>query len=113
MRGNLTIFGSIVQWQKLFKSVYYPKILMASQSLIQVAEAFHKFTLSYPVQTLALHDGQILISKNGKVVVVPLEKTGYLPLTVWTGELAAKVIALNLFNPDKFVEATVAALFFR
>lgn len=113
MRENLTIFGSIIQWQKIFKSVYYPKMLMASQPLIQVAEAFHKFTLSYPIQVVTLQDGQILICKNGQVKVVPLGKTGYSPLTIWNGELAGKIMALNLYNPDKFLEATVSALFFR
>lgn len=113
IRENLTVFGSLVQWQKIFKSVYYPKMLMVSQSLIQIAETFHKFTLSYPVQVVTLHDGQIIVAKNGKVIVVPLEKTGYSPLLVWNGELAGKIMALNLYNPDMFLEATVAALFFR
>lgn len=111
MREELTIFGSVAQWQKVFKSVYYPKILLASESLVQVAEAFHKFTLSYPVQAILFHDGQILICKNGKVAVVPLIQTKYSPLTIWGGELAAKIMALNIYNPDKFIEATVAALF--
>ncbi|MDO5480684.1 MAG: hypothetical protein Q4F58_03395 [Candidatus Saccharibacteria bacterium] len=111
MRENLTIYGSILQWQKIFKSVLYPKILQPSQSLVQVAEAFHKFTLSYPVQVVAFHDGQMLIAKNGKVAVVPLVQTAYSPLTIWSGELACKILALNLYNPDKFIEATVAAMF--
>lgn len=111
MRENLTIFGSLVQWQKIFKTVLYPKILQPSQSLVQVAEAFHKFTLSYPVQAVLFHDGQILICKNGKVAVVPLIQTKYSPLTIWSGGLACNIMALNLYNPDKFIEATVAALF--
>ena len=111
MRENLTIFGSIAQWQKIFKSVLYPKILQPSQSLIQVAESFHKFTLSYPAQVVTFHDGQILICKNGKVAVVPLIQTTYSPLTIWNGELASKIVGLNVYNPDKFIEATVAAVF--
>ena len=111
MRENLIIYGSIAQWQKIFKSVLYPKILQPSQSLVQVAESFHKFTLSYPVQVVTFHDGQMLIAKNGKVAVVALIQTEYSPLTIWGGELACKILALNLYNPDKFIEATVAALF--
>lgn len=111
MRENLTIYGSIAQWQKIFKTVLYPKILQPSQSLVQVAEAFHKFTLSYPVQMIAFHDGQMLIAKNGKVAVVALIQTEYSPLTIWSGELASKIMGLNIYNPDKFIEATVAALF--
>ena len=110
-REGLTIFGSLVQWQKIFKTVLYPKILQPSQSLMQVAEAFHKFTLSYPVQVVVFHDGQILICKNGKVAVVPIIQTKYSPLTIWNGDLACNIVALNLYNPDKFIEATVAALF--
>ncbi|MBR3324178.1 hypothetical protein IKG24_01400 [Candidatus Saccharibacteria bacterium] len=111
MKENLIFFGSLTQWQKIFKSVYYPKMLPMSSSLMQVAEAFHKFSLSYPVQAVVLHEGQILVCKNGMVKVVPLEKTGCSPLTLWSGEMAGKIMALNLFNPDKFIEATVAALF--
>ena len=111
MRENLTIYGSIAQWQKIFKTVLYPKILQPSQSLVQVAEAFHKFTLSYPVQMIAFHDGQMLIAKNGKVAVVALIQTEYSPLTIWSGELASKIMGLNIYNPDKFIEATVAAMF--
>lgn len=111
MQENLIFFGSTVQWQKVFKSVYYPKVLMVSSSLVQVAEAFHKFTLSYPTQVVALHEGQILVAKNGVVKVVPLERTGYSPLGLWNGEMAGKIMALNLYNPDRFIEATTAALF--
>lgn len=110
MRPSLTIMGSIVQWQKILKAVYYPKVLMPSQSLVQVAEAFHKFTLSYPVQIVSLHDGQILVAMNGKVTVMPLESSGYSPFTVWSGELAGQILALNYYNPDKFMEATVSAV---
>ncbi len=111
MRDDLTLVGSLVQWQKIFRGVYYPKVLMPSQPLVQVAEALHKFTLSYPTQVVTLHEGQILIAKNGKVVAVPLIKTTYSVLTIWNGELAAKILALNLYNPGKFIEATVASLF--
>ncbi len=111
MREDLIIFGSILQWQKIFKGVYYPKILQPSQSLVQVAEAFHKFTLSYPTQVIAIHEGQIVIAKNGNVKVVAIGNTGYTMLTIYNGELAAKIAAMNYYNPNKFIEASIAALF--
>ena len=111
MNESLMIFASMAQLQKLFRAVYYPKVLLLSQSLVQVAEALHKFTLSYPVSIITLHDGQILVAKNGVVNVVPLEKSEYSPLTIWNGELAAKIAALNLYNPNNFLAATTAALF--
>lgn len=109
--GNLVIFGSMAQLQKLFRAVYYPKVLILTQSLVQVAEAVHKFTLSYPIAIVTLHNGQIIVAKNGIVNIIPLEKSGCTPITFWGGEIAAKIAALNLFNPENFLEAASAAMF--
>ena len=111
LNENLIIMASVAQLQKLFRAVYYPKVLLLTQPLLQVADAIHKFTLSYPVSIITLHDGQILIAKNGEVAVVPLSKSGYSPLTIWNGELAAKIVTLNLYNPNNFVAASIAAVF--
>lgn len=110
LNENLIIFGSLAQMQKILRAVYYPKMLLFSQSLVQVAEVLHKFTLSYPVNIVTLHSGQILVVKDGTVKAVPVEKSGYSPMMIWSGELAAKIVALNLYNPNKFIEATVAAI---
>ena len=111
MNENLILFGSMIQFQKIFRAVYYPKVLLLSQSLLQVAEALHKFTLSYPVSLITFHSGQILVAQNGNVNAVPIENSKYSPLTIWSGELAAKIVALNLYNPNNFIKATTAALF--
>lgn len=111
MREGLTIIASVVQWQKLLRAVFYPKMLMPSQSLVQVADVFHKLTLTYPVQAVSFHDGQIIIAKSGRVALVPLEKSHQTVLTLWNGELAASIAVMNLFNPGKFLEATVSAIF--
>lgn len=110
MNENLFFFASLPQLQKLFRAVYYPKILLMSQSLIQVAEVLHKFTLSYPISLVTLHDGQILIAKNGMVKAIELAKSGYSPMMFWNGELAAKILALNLYNPHQFIDATITAI---
>ena len=112
MNENITIFGSLVQMQKLLRAVYYPKMLLLSQSLVQVVEVLHKFTLSYPVGIVTLHNGQILVAKDGVVKAVPMEKSGYSPIMLWNGELAAEIVALNLYNPNSFVAATVAAVYY-
>lgn len=111
LNENLIIFGSLMQMQKILRAVYYPKMLLLSQSLVQVAEVLHKFTLSYPVSMVTLHSGQILVAKDGKVKAVSVEKSGYSPMMIWSGELAAKIVALNLYNPGDFVKATLAAIF--
>ena len=112
MNENITIFGSLAQMQKLLRAVYYPKMLLLSQSLVQVVEVLHKFTLSYPVGIVTLHNGQILVAKDGVVKAVPMEKSGYSPIMLWNGELAAEIVALNLYNPNSFVAATVAAVYY-
>lgn len=111
MNDNIILFASLIQFQKLFKAVYYPKILTLSQSFVQITEAFHKFTLSYPVSIITLSNDQIVIAKNGNIHAIPLEKTTYSPLTLWLGESAAKILAFNLFNPNNFEKATTASLF--
>ena len=113
LNENLMIFGSLAQMQKILRAVYYPKMLLLSQPLVQVAEVLHKFTLSYPIGIVTLHSGQILVAKDGIVKAVPMEKSGYSPIMLWSGELAAKIVALNLYNPGDFVQATIAAIFSR
>ena len=110
MNEKLILMASMPQLIKLFRAVYYPKMILLGQPLIQVAEALHKFTLSYPAQIITLHNGQVLVAKNGNVVTVPLEKTDYSPLSFWMGELASKIVAVNLYNPNNFEKAVVASL---
>ena len=111
MNENLILLASMPQLQKIFRAVYYPKVLTLSQSLMQVAEALHKFTLSYPIAIITLHNGQILVAEAGVVKAVPLAKSGYSPIEFWNGELAAKIVAMNLYNPNSFTGATLDAIF--
>ena len=111
MNENLIFLASMPQLVKLLRAVYYPKMLLQSQSLVQVSEVLHKFTLSYPVRIVTLHNGQVLVAEGGSVKAVALEMTGYSPITFWGGELAAKIVALNLYNPNSFIEATISVLF--
>ncbi len=108
---NIAIMGSLAQLQKLLRAVYYPKMLLLSQSLVQVVEVLHKFTLSYAVGLVTLHNGQILVARNGVVKAVSLGESGYSPMLMWSGELATKIMAMNMYNPGKFVDATVAAIY--
>lgn len=87
-------------------------MLTLTQSLMQVAETLHKFTLSYPTSIITLHNGQVLVANAGRVVAVPLEKTEYSPLSFWNGELATKIVAMNLYNPNNFISSCLASLFY-
>lgn len=111
LNDKVAILASVAQLSKLFRAVYYPKVLMMSQSLVQVADALHKFTLSYPVGVVTLHNGLILVARDGTINAVALEKTGFSPIMLWGGELAARMVALNLFNPGNWLGATTCAVF--
>ncbi|MBR3246565.1 hypothetical protein IKF87_01635 [Candidatus Saccharibacteria bacterium] len=111
MNENLVFFASVAQLQKLLRAVYYPKMLILSQSVVQVAETLHKFTLSYPVSIVTLHNEQLLVAENGTVKAIALDNSGYSPVMLWGGELATKIAALNLYNPNNFISATCAAIF--
>ena len=109
MNENLIIMASMVQLQKLLKAVYYPRMLTLTAPLTNVAETLHKFTLSYPVSLITLHNGQILVAKNGNIAATDLSRTSFSPISFWSGELAAKIVALNLFNPNNFTDTTISA----
>ena len=85
-------------------------MIMLSQPLVPALETLHKFTLSYPVTLCTFHQGQIITAHQGQVITTPLELTTYSPLTLWSGQLAANILALNLYNPGHPLEATTAAL---
>lgn len=110
-KEDLFFIGSMAQIQKLFRSVYYPKVLLLSMPILPVVEALHKFTITYPCTILTFQSGQILVANCGNIVTTPIEKTSYLPISLWSGDLAAKITALKLFNPSKSLEATAAAIF--
>lgn len=109
-RDRLIIVASLLQLQKLLRAIYYPRMIMLSQPLVPALETLHKFTLSYPVTLCTFHQGQIITAHQGQVITTPLELTTYSPLTLWSGQLAANTLALNLYNPNHPLEATTAAL---
>lgn len=110
-KENLFLVGSLAQIQKLFRAVYYPKVLLLSMPLIQVVEALHKFTLSYPTTILTFHQDQIIIAFSGKIITIPLDTTIYSPISLWSGQLACKIAVNNLYSPSKNLEATAFSVF--
>ncbi len=109
-RDHLFLVASLAQLQKVFRAVYYPKVLLLSMPLLPVIETLHKFTISYKVTILTLHQNQIIVANNGKLITTPLEIAQYNPLSLWNGTLAAKIAAMNLWNPGKPLEATAASI---
>lgn len=107
------ITASMAQLQKIFRAVYYPRMLMLSQPLVAVVETLHKFTLTYPVTILTYHQDQIIVAHAGNITTTHIVDTDYSPIMLWSGQLAAKIAAFNLFNPHKHLEATTAAILYK
>lgn len=110
---QLFLIGSMSQLQKVFRALYYPRMIMLAQPLVPVIETLHKFTLTYSNLTvLTFHQDNIIIAHNGQVVTTNIKDTTYSPISLWSGQLASKITALNLFNPNKPLGATTAAILF-
>lgn len=105
-RADTLIVASFAQVQKLFQGVYYPKILTFNMQLLQLVEALHKFTTTYPSTILTLHKDTIVIAHDGKVITQVWQE----PMAIWRGSVAAKAACYGLWSPRKPLEAVTASL---
>ena len=105
-RPKTLLIVSFAQLQKLFQSVYYPKVLTFSMQLTNLVEALHKFTITYPVTIAVLHRESFIIASDGEVVTTPWDN----PMIIWRGSVAAKAASYWLWNPTKPLEATATAI---
>lgn len=106
-RPSTMLVASFAQVQKLFQSVYYPKVLAFSMHLTQLVEALHKFTITYPVVIVTLHRDTIIIASEGEVVTQPWDNA----TAIWRGTTASRAASYWLWTPTKPVEAIATSLF--
>ena len=105
-RPNTVFVASFAQVQKLFQSVYYPKILTFSMHLAQLIEALHKFTVTYPVTIVTLHRETLIIANNGEVVTQAWDN----PMMIWRGAMATRAAVYCLWTPSKPLEAVATSV---
>ncbi len=105
-RPNTLLIVSFAQLQKLFQSVYYPKVLTFSMQLTNLVEALHKFTISYPVSIAVLHKDHFIIASGGNIVTTEWGN----PMAIWRGSVAARAAVYWLWNPSKPLEATATSI---
>lgn len=105
-RPNTTLVLSFAQLQKLFQAVYYPKILTFSMQLLQLVEAVHKFTITYPVTLVVLHRDTLITAHNGQVVSTKWDN----PMAIWRGQTAARAASYLLWTPHQPLEAIATSL---
>lgn len=99
-RDQTTLVVSFAQLQKAFQSVYYPKILSFSMQLMQLVEALHKFTITYPVTIVTFHQNQLIVAHGGDVITQEFDH----PMAIWRGITATKAATYLLWNPTKPLE---------
>ncbi|MCB9819723.1 hypothetical protein H6796_00225 [Candidatus Nomurabacteria bacterium] len=105
-RPDTLIVASFAQVQKIFQAVYYPKMLVFSMQLMQLVEALHKFTITYPCTILTLHKDTVLIAHGGEVVTQEWSS----PMLIWRGDVATKAATFWIWNPSQPLESITASL---
>lgn len=105
-RPNTLLVVSFAQLQKLFQSVYYPKILTFSMQLTNLVEALHKFTITYPTSIVVLHKDHIIVASGGEIITSEWDN----PMAIWRGQTAARAASYWLWHPSKPLEAVTASL---
>ncbi len=105
-RPNTLLVVSFAQLQKLFQAVYYPKVLTFSMQLMQLVEAVHKFTITYPITLTVLHKDTVLVAHGGHVTTTPWES----PMLIWRGNTAARAAVYWGWNPSQPLQAVTASL---
>lgn len=105
-RPNTLLVISFAQLQKLFQSVYYPKILTFSMQLAQLVDALHKFTITYPVTIAVLHKDHMVVAHDGKVTTTEWTNA----MAIWRGSVGTTAACYALWHPTKPLEAVTASL---
>jgi len=106
-RSDTLLVLSFAQLQKLFQSVYYPKMLTFSMQLAQVVEAVHKFTITYPVTIIVFHKDYLIASHDGKVTTTSWQN----PMSMWRGTVASYAASYWLWNKNTPLEAVTASFY--
>lgn len=105
-RPNTLLVLSFAQLQKLFQAVYYPKVLTFSMQLMQLVEALHKFTITYPITLVVLHKDTVIVAHEGQVTTTPWDS----PMLIWRGNTAAKAAVYWSWNVNQPLQSITASL---
>ncbi|MEO5949750.1 MAG: hypothetical protein ABIP74_05075 [Candidatus Saccharimonas sp.] len=105
-RPSTVLVLSFAQLQKLFQEVYYPKVLTFSMQLMQLVEALHKFTITYPTTVVVLHKDTLIVAHGGEVTTASWDT----PMAIWRGTTATRAACYTMWTPSQPLEAVTASL---
>ena len=100
-KRDLVLIVTMAQLQKILRSIYYPRMVTLTMPLNQLIELLHKLTLSYGLTLMTFHSGQLVVAVAGQVVTMPIEKTSWNPINLWSGDAAVRIAQLKLWNSSK------------
>lgn len=95
-RASTSLVVSFSQLQRLFRAVYYPRVLTFNQGIKQIAETLHKFTITYPDTITLWHANNLFVAKDGQVITQEFTT----PLRVWNGEVATRAAVWQIWQTD-------------
>lgn len=105
-RPHTTLVLSFAQLQKLFQSVYYPKMLSFSMQVNLLVETLHKFTITYPVTIVTYHQNQCIIAHGGDIVTQEFDQ----PMMIWRGSVATAIACYQLWAQEKPLQSSATAI---
>jgi len=105
-RPETLLVVSFAQLQKIFSSVYYPKVLTFSMQLTGLVEALHKFTITYPVTILVFHKDYLVAGHGGDITTTLWEN----PMAIWRGQVAARAASYWLWAKASPLSAVTASI---
>ena len=94
------------QVQKIFRAIYYPKMITFSIQLSQLVEALHKFTITYPVTICVFHADNLIIAHSGEVVTQKWDA----PMAIWRGTVGARAASYLIWSPKAPLAAISTAI---
>lgn len=103
---NLVFIVSFAQLQRMFRAVYYPKILTFSMQLSLLVETLHKFTITYPVSVVTFHASQLVIAHNGEVI----SQNWADPMRIWRGHTATRATCYLLWSPNSRLQSLAGSV---
>lgn len=73
--------------------------------LMQLVDALHKFTITYPVTIVTFHQNHLVVAHAGSVVTQEFDQ----PMAIWRGLTATKAACYLLWTPEKPLEAVATS----
>lgn len=105
-RPQTVLVVSFAQLQKLFQKTYYPIILTFSMQLTSLVSALYKFTITYPVTIMVLHQDKLLVAHQGQVTSTPFKDH----LSIWQGYTTTKATVYWLWHLQQPLESLTTSL---